>query len=84
MRAELEKKQMEINRRLQSSKQASSEQIKQLEETIDRMRLRLEEEHAARKTEVEEATRHLNEQLQHARQTNEALRLQLGQKENSG
>ena len=84
LRDELEKKQMEINRRLQSSKQASSEQIKQLEGTIDQMRIRLEEEHSARKTDVEKATRHLNEQLQQALRENETLTLQLGQTKNNG
>ena len=43
LRDELEKKQVEINRRLQSSKQTASEQIKQLEMTIDQMRERLED-----------------------------------------
>ena len=44
LRDELEKKQAEINKRLQSSKQAATEQIKQLEQTIDQMRMTLEEE----------------------------------------
>ena len=69
LRDELEKKQVEINRRLQSSKQAASEQIKQLERTIDQMRLRLEEEHSARKTDVQKAT----ESLKHNKFDVEAL-----------
>ena len=60
------------------------EQIKQLEETIDQMRMRLEDEHSARESDVQKATQHLNEQLQQARLTNEALKLQLGPIKNNG
>ena len=84
LRRELEKKQLEINTRLQSTKQAASEQINQLEKTIQQMRLRVEEEHSARESDVLRATKSLREQLRQERQESESLRRQLLQVKNDG
>lgn len=77
LRLELEKKNLEIERRVQTARQAAKEQNKQLEDTIDRMRIRLEEEYASRESQIQAETLALKDQLQQAQQTIIALREQL-------
>ncbi len=79
LRAELEKKNLEIERRVQAARQTSNERTKQLEETIDRMRDALEKEHGSREAQIQAVTRSLKDQLQQAQQTILAMREQLEQ-----